>query len=576
MYGPTWFLDNVAKATGLSDDLQKVFGGNAEMAQDVLTLAYFLFLDSRTYSHIEKWQRIVKTPSVHTLTSSSITRLSQSITEQNRMDLFRLRARRMGKDEYCAVDSTSISTYGFHLVDIRWGHHKEHLPLKQTLEVIVYSLTSHMPIYYLELPGNMPDSRTIEMIVPELEHAGFKNVVLITDRGYESMKNPEVYIANNQKVIISVKCGQGEALKAIKAIDLSTGVPEGMAFSKDNNLFYKQYDLDYKVQGSGDHIIEADRLRLNAYFDIHKRADDLARVQMAITTQTEVVQAMYESGKPVPKEDRETFRKENNSLYAMLSASRFLKDAVQPTPPRSQPKESAVVRLSHRPRLLSTNNCKTQINMFQDCSSLKKAPVIKGVKIAGGDRHCCQMFYGCTSLEEVQEQLFDETTVLYPSVCDLMFYECTSLKKAPALPSMNLSENCYYQMFLDCTSLVDVPESLPATKLSQECYSEMFKGCSSLITAPKLPAETLASGCYKYMFDGCTSLKEAWIYAKGDMSYANSYMSRIFFECPQNDVTIHIYNTEGLSTYKNELSTYDTGKRHSDWTYLDIETGEKL
>ena len=139
MYGPTWFLDSVARATGLLDDLRKVFEGNLEMAQDVLTLAYYLFLDNRTYSHIEKWQRLVKTPSVHTLTSSSITRLSQNITERNRMDLFRLRAKRMGKDEYCAVDSTSISTYGFHLVDIRWGHNKDHLPLKQTLEVIMYS-----------------------------------------------------------------------------------------------------------------------------------------------------------------------------------------------------------------------------------------------------------------------------------------------------------------------------------------------------------------------------------------------------------------------------------------------------
>ena len=271
MYGPTWFLDNVARATGLLDDLQKVFGGNLETAQDVLTLAYFLFLDSRTCSHIEKWQRVVKTPSVHTLTSSSITRLSQSITEQNRMDLFRLRAKRMSKDEYCAVDSTSVSTYGFHLVDIRWGHNKEHLPLKQTLEVIVYSLTSHLPIYYLELPGNMPDSRTIEMIVTELEHAGFKNVILITDRGYESMKNLEVYIAKSQKVITSVKCGQGEALKAIRSIDLSTGVPEGMTFSKDTNLFYKQYDLDYKVQGNGEHVIEADRLRVCTESSKHGR-----------------------------------------------------------------------------------------------------------------------------------------------------------------------------------------------------------------------------------------------------------------------------------------------------------------
>ena len=120
------------------------------------------------------------------------------------MDLFRCRAKRVSRDELCAVDSTSISTYGFNVVDIRWGKNKEHLPLRQTLEVVVYSLTSHMPIYYKELPGNMPDCRTIELIMTELEHAGFKNLVLITDRGYESMKNLELYISKGQKVITSV------------------------------------------------------------------------------------------------------------------------------------------------------------------------------------------------------------------------------------------------------------------------------------------------------------------------------------------------------------------------------------
>lgn len=54
MYGPTWFLDNVARETGLTDDLRKVFDGNMEMAQDALTLAYYLLLESRTYSHIGK------------------------------------------------------------------------------------------------------------------------------------------------------------------------------------------------------------------------------------------------------------------------------------------------------------------------------------------------------------------------------------------------------------------------------------------------------------------------------------------------------------------------------------------
>ena len=134
------------------------------------------------------------------------------------MDLFRCRAKRVGKDELCAVDSTSMSTYGFNLVDIRWGKNKEHLPLRQTLDIVVYSLTSHMPIYYKELPGNMPDCRTIELIMKELEHASFKNLVLITDRGYESMKNLELYISKGQNVITSVKVSGGDVLEKIKAM----------------------------------------------------------------------------------------------------------------------------------------------------------------------------------------------------------------------------------------------------------------------------------------------------------------------------------------------------------------------
>ena len=63
-----------------------------------------------------------------------------------------------------------------------------------------------MPIYYKELPGNMPDSRTVEMVPTELEHAGFKNLILITDRGYESMKNLETCIAKGGKSYRASRC----------------------------------------------------------------------------------------------------------------------------------------------------------------------------------------------------------------------------------------------------------------------------------------------------------------------------------------------------------------------------------
>lgn len=303
MYGATWLLDRIAEKTGLTSDLRKVFGGNMEMVNDILTLAYYPFVDNLSYNQLSFWQREVKAPSGRALNSVSITRLTQSITEKNRMDLFRMRAARMGKDELCAVDSTSMSTYGFNLVDIRWGKNKEHLPLRQTLEVVVYSLSTHMPIYYKELPGNMPDCRTVELILTELEHAGFRNLILITDRGYESMKNLEMYIAKGQKVITSVKVSNSDVLNLIKGIDMSEGYPKGMKLSAKEKLYYAQYSKDYFVSGNGDNVIKADKYRINLYFSPMKRAEAMCDIQEAIDGQSAAVAALVADKKRVVNQD---------------------------------------------------------------------------------------------------------------------------------------------------------------------------------------------------------------------------------------------------------------------------------
>lgn len=301
-YGPTWLLDKVAEETGIKADLLRVFGGNEEKVGQILTMAYFPFIDNLSYSQLARWQKEVKAPTDISMTPKAVTMLTQSITEQNRMDLFRMRAARIGKDELCAVDSTSISSYGFNLVDIRWGRNKEHLPLRQTMEVVVYSITSHMPIFYLELPGNMPDSRTVELIMKELEHAGFRNLILITDRGYESMKNLELYISKRQKVITSVKVGQGDVLKKIKSMDLSSGIPEGMSYDAENELFYSQYDCQYSVKGNGDNVIEADRLKINLYFSVEGRAHAITAMQNDIAEQTSMAQRLVDSKETVADE----------------------------------------------------------------------------------------------------------------------------------------------------------------------------------------------------------------------------------------------------------------------------------
>jgi transposase len=162
----------------------------------------FPYITNFSYNHLARWQVYTKTPSSTPLEPSGITRLTQSVTEHHRMSFLSLCAKRMDKDELYTVDFTSRSAYGSSLADIRWGHNMENNPLPQTNEVVVYSLSNHMPLYYRTFPGNIPDSRTMGVIQKDLHNAGFKSNIIISDRGYNSVQTLEQLILSGQRAIM--------------------------------------------------------------------------------------------------------------------------------------------------------------------------------------------------------------------------------------------------------------------------------------------------------------------------------------------------------------------------------------
>ena len=318
-YGDVWLLEQVALKTGIRQDLLSVFEGNTEMVNDILTLSFFPFLTGHTYNRLARWQRIAKTPSKAELTPSMITRLTQSITESERMELFRLRAGRLEKGELCAVDSTSRSAYGETLADVKWGRNKDRLPLEQNLEVVVYSLDSHMPIYYRTFPGNIPDSRSVETILTDLGHAGFPKVILVTDRGYESLANLERYILRRQPMIMFVKVHQKLVMEKILELGPFAGRPDGMRIDVGTRIYHKQYDMEYDVAGKGGATIKADRLKLNLYFDAVRRGEELTTLDIAIESQRAALQAIKDAGEPL--DDDVTIKKNYNWFDIEYKAS---------------------------------------------------------------------------------------------------------------------------------------------------------------------------------------------------------------------------------------------------------------
>ena len=114
------------------------------------------------------------------------------------------------------------------------------------------------------------------------------------------------------------------------------------------------------------------------------------------------------------------------------------------------------------------------------------------------------LFRGCNGLISAENLVLPAMT-LVNNCYDNMFTDCSSLISAPELPATTLANGCYGNMFRSCKKLTSAPE-LPATKLARDCYSGMFRSCQSLKTAPVLPASETLNGCYWFMFSSCYSL----------------------------------------------------------------------
>ena len=302
LYGATWLLEQIASETGVRKDLEEVFDGNKDMVDDIMTLAMYPYMTNFAYSRLARHQEVYKFPTSRLLTPPDITRLTQSIKEKHRMKFLELRAARVGKEELCAVDSTSRSAYGHSLADIRWGHNKEGMPLEQTNEVVVYTLSQHMPIYYRTFQGNIPDSRTMDVIMTDVEHAGFPDVIYITDRGYMSLEVLERFIAKCTRAIMAVKVGLKMVLDRIRALGAFAAKPDGMSFDADNKVYYRQYDIDYEIK-TPTGIKKADRLKLSLYFEPAVRGEQIIGIDLKVQGQEAALRAMQESGEPAPEKD---------------------------------------------------------------------------------------------------------------------------------------------------------------------------------------------------------------------------------------------------------------------------------
>ena len=300
-FGATYLLDQIGEVTGLTADLKNCFPDTYKQIQSI---AYYLVLeDQNPLFRFKKWAAIHRHPYGKDIPSQRCTEIFQSVTEEAKMHFFRLQGKRRVEKEYWAYDSTSISSRSDTLRQVKYGKNKDDDHLPQINLALVFGEESRLPFYYRKLAGNVPDVKTIQELLRELDVLGYEKIKLVMDRGYYSAENINTLFKKHLKFL----CGTSSALSFAKEYIREIGSRKDHYEYYNSNLelyvFTKTIAWDYEQERpyKGDVVKEERRMYLHLYFNPDKFSDD----GKAFNRKLDTLKNELLSGHRVPEHEKE-------------------------------------------------------------------------------------------------------------------------------------------------------------------------------------------------------------------------------------------------------------------------------
>ena len=300
-FGVTYLFDQIGIVTGVTADLKICFPHTYKQIQ---LITYYLILEDRNpLFRFKKWAMLHKHPYGNTIPSQRSSELFQSITEDAKMQFFRLQGKRRIEKEYWAYDSTSISSYSESLRQVKYGKNKDGEKLPQINLALIFGENSGLPFYYRKLAGNIPDVKTIRELLRELDVLGYEKIKLVMDRGYYSADNINALYQEHRKFLCSTSAALKFAKNSIREIEAEKDRYEHYNSDLELYVFSRTIVWDYEQERpyKGDTIKEERRMYLHLYFNPDKFSDD----SKALNRKLDALKAELLSGKRVPEHEKD-------------------------------------------------------------------------------------------------------------------------------------------------------------------------------------------------------------------------------------------------------------------------------
>ncbi|MCL2062971.1 MAG: IS1634 family transposase [Candidatus Cloacimonetes bacterium] len=275
--GATYLLDGISNKLGVTNLLKQNF---PDTYKQLLSIAYYIILGkSNALCNFDQFDHHTKHPYNQNIPSQRSSELFINISQQATFDFVKQFKTLHTECEYWAYDTTSFSSFSEKLRQIKFGYNKENDIIAQLNFAVVFGEKSNMPFYYRKLTGNVPDSKTVKILIDELNDYHFEKLKLVMDKGNFSVDNINSLIENQYDFLIPSKM----QMKFVKN-DLETIKSELPCFENYNahhNVYSKTTPIKWEYQvftQEPDIKVKKDKnLYLHFYFNPEQKEKDMKK-----------------------------------------------------------------------------------------------------------------------------------------------------------------------------------------------------------------------------------------------------------------------------------------------------------
>lgn len=282
--GASYLLFEIAKKSGINQDLEEVFG--RERAKEILSLAicFTLFENDAAAAYEDRAQTNWFPAGV--MTSQRISELFEEIISEQTSEYLHRRVLATQKEgvSYWAYDTTSISSYSELISRVAYGHSKEDPSLPQLNLALITDGFTNEPVYYQVLEGTISDAKAFRNMLADMAFIKPEDIRLVIDRAFTSPSLLDRLYSTGIGFV-----GGAKNNYAVCSSSLSWAEPILLKMEADNydvglDIYSVTRKITWHFNDARTGIAEKKDLYVHVYFSPESRDDQIRHVNIALKT----------------------------------------------------------------------------------------------------------------------------------------------------------------------------------------------------------------------------------------------------------------------------------------------------